>query len=52
MEPPFMFDPCKGTGPEGKDVNLKLVKDCWSSWYRNYVPGNKGLGVFRKASTF
>jgi micrococcal nuclease len=43
MEPPFLFDPCKGARPDGTHVIHELVKDGWCWWYRKYTPGNRVL---------
>ena len=43
MEPPFLFDSCKGARPDGTHVNHELVKDGWCWWYRKYAPGNAEL---------
>ena len=38
MEPPFLFDSCKGARPDGTRVNDELVQDGWCWWYRKYAP--------------
>ena len=43
MEPPFLFDSCKGARPDGTRVNDELVQDGWCWWYRKYAPGDTEL---------
>ena len=46
MEPPFLFDSCKGARLDGTHVNHELVKNGWCWWYRKLAPGDAVLKKF------
>jgi hypothetical protein len=48
LDPPFLFDPCKGARLDDTHVNDELVQDGWCWWYRKYAPGDTVLERLEK----